>query len=33
VEIINPGNSLIDTDRMIDERKSRNEKLAKAMRD
>ena len=33
VEIINPGNSLIDRDRMIDERKSRNEKLAKAMRD
>ena len=33
IEIINPGNSLIDRDRMIDERKSRNEKLAKAMRD
>ncbi len=33
IEIINPGNSLINRDRMIDERKSRNEKLAKAMRD
>lgn len=33
VEIVNPGNSLIDKDRIIDERRSRNEKLAKAMRD
>jgi ATP-dependent DNA helicase RecG len=33
LEVINPGNSLINRDRMIDERKSRNEKLAKAMRD
>lgn len=32
VEVINPGNSLIDVDRMIDERQSRNEKLARAMR-
>lgn len=32
IEITNPGNSLIETDRMIDERKSRNEKLAGAMR-
>lgn len=32
VEITNPGNSLIDTDRIIDERRSRNEKLAMAMR-
>jgi ATP-dependent DNA helicase RecG len=33
VEVSNPGNSLIDRDRMIDERKSRNEKLAKTMRE
>jgi predicted HTH transcriptional regulator len=33
VEIINPGNSLIEVDRIIDERRSRNEKLASAMRD
>jgi ATP-dependent DNA helicase RecG len=33
VEIINPGNSLIDTDRIFDERRSRNEELARAMRD
>lgn len=33
VEVVNPGNSLIIRDRMIDERKSRNEKLAKTMRD
>jgi predicted HTH transcriptional regulator len=33
VEIINPGNSLIKVDRMIDERRSRNEKIAKSMRD
>jgi len=32
VEIINPGNSLIEIDRIIDERRSRNEKLASAMR-
>ena len=28
IEVINPGNSLILPDRMIDERRSRNEKLA-----
>lgn len=33
IEIINPGNSLIPEDRMLDERRSRNEKLARAMRD
>lgn len=33
VEVTNPGNSLIDTDRMLDERRSRNEKLASAMRE
>lgn len=32
VEIINPGNTLIEVDRIIDERRSRNEKLAAAMR-
>jgi predicted HTH transcriptional regulator len=32
VEVTNPGNSLIPVDRIIDERRSRNEKLAKAMR-
>lgn len=32
IEVINPGNSLIDVDRIIDERRSRNEKLASAMR-
>ena len=32
IEVTNPGNSLIEPDRMIDERKSRNEKLASAMR-
>lgn len=32
VEVINPGNCLINTDRIIDERKSRNEKLAAIMR-
>jgi ATP-dependent DNA helicase RecG len=32
VEIINPGNSLIDVDRILDERRSRNEKLASTMR-
>jgi predicted HTH transcriptional regulator len=33
IEVINPGDSLIDLDRIIDERRSRNEKLAAAMRD
>jgi predicted HTH transcriptional regulator len=33
VEVINPGNSLISVDRIIDERRSRNEKLASVMRD
>lgn len=33
LEVINPGDSLIDLDRIIDERRSRNEKLAAAMRD
>jgi predicted HTH transcriptional regulator len=33
IEVANPGNSLIDLDRIIDERRSRNEKLASAMRD
>jgi len=32
VEVTNPGNSLIEVDRMIDERRSRNEKLAATMR-
>lgn len=32
VEVTNPGNSLIEIDRIIDERRSRNEKLAAAMR-
>jgi predicted HTH transcriptional regulator len=32
IEITNPGNSLINPDRMLDERRSRNEKLAEAMR-
>lgn len=32
IEITNPGNSLIDVDRIIDERRSRNEKLAREMR-
>ena len=32
LEVINPGNSLIDIDRIIDERRSRNEKLASTMR-
>lgn len=32
IEISNPGNSLIDTDRILDERRSRNEKLAATMR-
>lgn len=33
IEVINPGNSLIEVDRIIDERRSRNEKLASAMRE
>jgi len=33
IEITNPGNSLIDVDRIIDERQSRNEKFAAAMRE
>ncbi len=32
LEVINPGNSLIAIDRIIDERRSRNEKLAGVMR-
>lgn len=32
IEITNPGNSLISTDRILDERQSRNEKLAATMR-
>lgn len=32
IEITNPGNSLIQVDRIIDERRSRNEKLAREMR-
>ena len=32
IEIVNPGNSLIETDRMLNERRSRNEKLAATMR-
>jgi ATP-dependent DNA helicase RecG len=32
IEVINPGNSLIEVDRIIDERRSRNEKLALTMR-
>lgn len=32
IEIINPGHSLIQVDRIIDDRRSRNEKLALAMR-
>lgn len=32
LEVTNPGNSLIEVDRIIDERRSRNEKLASAMR-
>lgn len=33
IEVTNPGNSLIDKDRIIDERRSRNEKLAATMRE
>jgi predicted HTH transcriptional regulator len=32
IEVSNPGNSLISTDRILDERRSRNEKLAATMR-
>ncbi|RFB87652.1 transcriptional regulator [Rhizobium leguminosarum bv. trifolii] len=32
IEVTNPGNSLINTDRILDERRSRNEKLAATMR-
>ncbi len=32
IQVFNPGSSLIAVDRMIDERRSRNEKLAAAMR-
>jgi ATP-dependent DNA helicase RecG len=32
IEVSNPGNSLIEVDRIIDERRSRNEKLAATMR-
>jgi ATP-dependent DNA helicase RecG len=33
IEVSNPGNSLIEIDRILDERRSRNEKLASLMRD
>jgi ATP-dependent DNA helicase RecG len=33
IEISNPGRSLVSVDRMLDERRSRNEKLAGAMRE
>jgi ATP-dependent DNA helicase RecG len=33
LELTNPGNSLIPADRLLDERRSRNEKLASLMRD
>ncbi len=33
IEVSNPGNSLIEVDRIIDERRSRNEKLASSMRE
>lgn len=33
IEVANPGSSLIEPDRMLDERRSRNEKLASVMRD
>lgn len=33
IEVSNPGNSLIEMDRILDERRSRNEKLASMMRD
>jgi predicted HTH transcriptional regulator len=33
LEVTNPGNSLVEVQRIIDERRSRNQKLAQAMRD
>jgi predicted HTH transcriptional regulator len=33
IEISNPGSSLIEVDRIIDERQSRNQKFAAAMRE
>jgi ATP-dependent DNA helicase RecG len=33
IEVTNPGNSLISPDRLLDERRSRNERLASLMRD
>lgn len=33
IEVTNAGNSLIDPDRLLDERRSRNERLASTMRD
>lgn len=33
IEVTNPGKSLIETDRIIDERRSRNERLASIMRE
>lgn len=33
IEVNNPGHSLIEVDRIIDERRSRNEKLARSMRE
>lgn len=33
IEVTSPGNSLIERDRIIDERRSRNERLASAMRE
>jgi predicted HTH transcriptional regulator len=33
IEVTNPGNSLIEVDRIIDERRSRNQKFASAMRE
>jgi predicted HTH transcriptional regulator len=33
IEVTNPGNSLIEVDRIIDERRSRNQKFAAAMRE
>jgi ATP-dependent DNA helicase RecG len=33
IEVVNPGNSLIEVDRIIDDRRSRNEKFASTMRE
>jgi ATP-dependent DNA helicase RecG len=33
IEVVNPGNSLIEIDRIIDDRRSRNEKFASTMRE